>query len=269
MRIERHIFQDKNIIWFRRCVYLLLLLKLLLVWPELSTFYNFVLSYNADSYLPYRLMFLPVFHEVYHYYWLVACATVAFAIFYKANRWLAALVFIIGLNFIILTTKCNNSGDRLLTVFIFSIIFLKEGRARNSIAQFINSSTLLILQFHFCLLYLVNAFGKMIRPFWRDGSCFENIWNMPYYANVSLIPEWFYNPQLYFLTAWGTMLFEIIFPLLIWFKPFKKPLIIMGLLFHVGIAVLLSLPDFGLTMMIGYLLFYDFSIKTSRASSIA
>jgi len=256
--IENHFFYDKNIIWFRRCVYSLLLIKMLFIWPEISMFYRHAISVRTGSFMPHKLIFLPIVHHYYKLYWFIACLILILSLFYKKNRWLYIAVFIVSINYIFIANKATNSGDGLLNFLIFMLIFVREGASKYSINQMINNALLILIQVYFCLFYLSNAFGKIIKPLWRSGDYFKHAWNLYYYANPSFIPHWFFNPTLQFITAWSVMIFEFIFPVLIWFKPYKKPLLAIGILFHFGIAILLSLPDFGLTMAIVYILFYDF-----------
>jgi hypothetical protein len=256
--IANHVFFDKNITWFRRCAYLLLLLKMLFILPELSMFYKHAISVISGSIFPHKLLFLPLVHDFYYPYWVLACTVVAFSIFNRGAVWLYIVVFIISVNYLLVANRAINSGDRLLNFFIFISIFLRAGSIQGSIRQTVNNAALIILQMHFCIFYFLNAYGKLISPFWRDGSSFKAIWHLSYYANPNFIPQWFFNSSLSLVTAWLVMVFELMFPVLIWFKISRKPLLVVGLLFHLGIAVLLSLPDFGLTMAIGYLLFYNF-----------
>ena len=265
--IEDHVIPDTNIVWFRRSVYLLMLLKMLLIWPELSMFYQHGVNLGKGSLLPYEVMFMPFFHNYYNLYWLFTSVIVALALFYKSNRWLAVAVFIISITYLLLIFKAINFGDMLLNFLIFMLIFIREGTQNGSVSQMVNNAVILIIQVHFCLLYLVNALGKIMQPFWRDGSFFKNIWHLSYYANPNFIPDWFYHPTLNVVTAWTVILFELIFPVLIWIKPYKRPLIIIGLLFHLGISLFLSLPDFGLAMATVYLLFYDFKRNTQVSSA--
>jgi len=265
--IEKHNFPDTNIKWFKCCTYLLLLLKMLFIWPELSMFYRHALSVTSGSLMPHELFFLPLFKDSYHFYWLAACIVVGVSIFYRRFILLSIAVFVITMNYFLLANKAINTGDKLLNFFIFMSIFVQEGSLKNGIRKMINNAVLIVLQVHFCLLYVINAFGKIINPFWRDGSSFNSIWHLSYYANPNLIPHWLLNPKLYFITAWVVIIFELIFPVLIWFRPFKKPVLIAGILFHIGIAASLSLPDFGVTMIIGYLLFFDFKQIYTKANT--
>lgn len=93
---------NANLYWFRKAVYLLLLLKMLLVWPELKTFYHHVVNAQgaAIGFSFSKLMFLPVFRSIVPLWWGLACAVVAAAMVFSVKRWLSILVFIISLNYL-------------------------------------------------------------------------------------------------------------------------------------------------------------------------
>jgi len=261
--IEGYTFEDKNILWFRRCCYSILLLKMLLIWPELTLFYEHVISQHSNLLLPHKWMFLSVFKNHYIYYWLISCFIVLYAVVSKSSQVLSILIFSISFNYFSLINGATNNGDKILNVFIFMIIFLKYGTKFGSVRHMVNNAVLLILQFYICILYLYNFQGKILQPAWRDGSCFENVWNLPYFANPTLVPGFLVNQNFHFLTAWSVLLFELAFPLFIWIKPLRKSLLIIGILFHLGISLLLSIPDFGITMIVGYILFYKFKNRNN------
>lgn len=257
-QISNYAIQDKNIILFRQCAYALLLLKMLLIWPELSIFYRHGVKIGFASLMPHKLFFLPFFHSCYNIYWLVACIVVGISIFAKGNRLLSAAVVVISLNYLELTFRAYDTGDKLHNFLILMLLFIHERAKKDSLRQMVNNAAVLIIQLHFCLMYFVNAYGKVIHPFWRDGSLLDSVWHLSYYTNSDFVPYWFFNPTLQIITAWSVIVFEFMFPVLIWFKPYKKPLIYAGILFHISISILLSIPDFCITMIIVYLLFYDF-----------
>ena len=237
---------------------------MLFIWPEISMFYRHAISVRTGSFLPHKLFFLPVMHNYYKLYWFIACLTVAMALFFKKNRWLYIAVFIFSVNYVFIANKATNSGDGLLNFLIFMLIFVREGATKYSVTQMVNNAILILVQVYFCLFYFLNALGKIVQPLWRNGNYFTHTWHLSYYANPSFIPYWFFNPTMQLITAWSVMIFEFTFPVLIWFKSYRKPLLVIGLFFHFGIALLLSLPDFGLTMAIVYILFYDFKQKNAN-----
>lgn len=256
-----------NLRWFRRGVYGVLLLKILFIWPELPTFYRYVVGNQSigTGFSISKLIFSPFFQSSLNVLWLLVCMVIITAIVYAGRRWLAILVFIISLNYMSLSYMAINNGDKLLNFFVFALIFVDERALKGHIAQMINNAVLIILKVNLCVVYFLNGYGKIIQKTWWDGSFMANVWQLEYYVNTSLVPQWFSNPTVCFITAWAVMLFELTFPFGIWHKRLKKWFIPIGLLFHIFIAVFLSLPDFGLTMMVAYLLFVD---KTSKVRSL-
>jgi len=262
-KIENMQPRDKNLMWFRRSVYFVLLIKMAFTYLELPTFYQYALD-DLGSLKIFKLMFALPSLFVYTIYWAIATIVVFFGAAYKSNRYLSFLIFLININYIILVRTTIDGGDKLLGFLTFMLIFVHEGATKYSIRQMINNAALLILQVHFCLLYFINACVKIRRDYWRDGSLFNNVWHMSYFANQNLIPQWFHNSTLYFITAWSVVLFELLFPFLIWYVPFKKPLLLVGILFHITIGLLLSMPEFSLTMIAVYPLFYYFKERELR-----
>jgi hypothetical protein len=260
--VERALMQydyRTNLCWFRRGVYAVLLLKMLFIWPELRTFYQHVTEAQQTpiEFRLSKLMFWPVFKPYVNLWWALACVCVLVAMVYVGRFWLSITVFIISLNYMSLALYATNGGDKLLNFFVLALVFVNERRKTNEIKLMLNNAVALFIKISICGLYFVNGYGKILQKVWRDGSFIGNVWHLDYYANHHLVPNWFGNTVVCFIVAWLVMLFELSFPFFIWFRPFRKWFIPMGLLFHIFIAAFLSLPDFGLTMIFAYLLFVD------------
>lgn len=256
-----------NLLWFRRGVYIVLLLKILFIWPELPTFYQFIIESQPTGigFNLSKFIFLPFFQSSLNALWLLICVVIIAATIYAGRRWLSILVFIISLNYISLCYMAMNNGDKLLNFFVFALIFVDERALKGHVAQMVNNAVLILLKVNLCVVYFLNGYGKIMQKTWWDGSFMAKVWQLDYYVNPSLVPQWFSNSVVCFITAWSVMLFELTFPFGIWHKRLKKWFIPIGLLFHIFIAVFLSLPDFGLTMMVAYLLFVD---KTNKVRSL-
>jgi hypothetical protein len=57
--------------------------------------------------------------------------------------------------------------------------------------------------------------------------------------------------------TYGTLLFELGFPLAIWWRRYRPWLIAAGVTFHVGIDLAMVIPIFSATMILSYLAFLD------------
>jgi hypothetical protein len=71
------------------------------------------------------------------------------------------------------------------------------------------------------------------------------------------IPGSFYHAWVLHLGTWLAMAFELLFPLLVWFKPFRYPLLLIGVLFHLTLEYALNIPLFQWDILSAYILFVD------------
>ena len=103
------------------------------------------------------------------------------------------------------------------------------------------------------LVYFDSTFQKLNSRLWLDGlgmwlpSSLPMItWND---ASWILNNEWLIKFLGYFV-----IVFEGLFIFLFWYKPFRIPLLIIGILFHIGILYIYPIPLFAITAMAIYLL---------------
>jgi hypothetical protein len=109
-----------------------------------------------------------------------------------------------------------------------------------------------LLQFQIAMLYALTAYHKLHEDVWREGRAIRGFLAMPSYATW---PAWHDHWPFMKPLTWGTLAFECLFPLLVWFRPFRRWLLLAGIAFHVGIDVLMQIPLFSWTMICAYILF--------------
>jgi hypothetical protein len=111
-----------------------------------------------------------------------------------------------------------------------------------------------LLQLHMCVIYLFGGIGKMRGGLWWDGSA---LWFA--FANLeyqSLDMTWLVHaPWLIALLTHVTVFWETFYCFLIWPKLTRPLCLAMALGVHLGIALCLGMPTFGLVMLIGNLAF--------------
>ena len=59
------------------------------------------------------------------------------------------------------------------------------------------------------------------------------------------------------MATWYTVVLEFSLGVLIWFRPFRYPLLVLGLLFHLSIEYSLNIPMFEWDVLTAYVLFID------------
>ncbi len=114
---------------------------------------------------------------------------------------------------------------------------------------------LLALKVQVCFVYFFTSLAKLQGTLWLNGTAVyytmrvsefnATSWNVPLTEN-----HYFVVASTYF-----TILFEIAFPFLIWFKRPKFFIIIAGIFLHVGIWVFMRIDNFSWIMIGTYFLF--------------
>jgi len=115
---------------------------------------------------------------------------------------------------------------------------------------------ILIGQMQIAFMYLISGWDKLISEEWRSGEAMFNLLHVDFYA-VPWLRDTLGNADnsILIVVSWMVILFELLFPVLIWFNQTRTIILTTGILFHLFIALFLSLPDFGLTMIWCYVLF--------------
>jgi hypothetical protein len=112
-----------------------------------------------------------------------------------------------------------------------------------------------LIQMQICVVYLWTVWHKLKGETWFNGSAvyyatrLENMTNFP-------VPYFLDSIPFLRLATWGTLALELALGTLIWFEEFRKPLIILGILFHIGIEYVMSIPFFELSMIVLLLNFF-------------
>lgn len=176
----------------------------------------------------------------------------------RINYISSILIFWFSLSLSKLIIGVANGSDLILNIFLFISIFLVTTPRFKSKALFeyqilVSNAALLLGQIQIALIYLLSGYDKLTSAAWRSGAAVHSITQLTFFQNpfVKLaLSEW----QCIIL-GWFIILFEIGFAFLIWFKKFRVPMLIMGVIFHLSIVFLLGLADFGIVMILCYAVF--------------
>lgn len=153
-----------------------------------------------------------------------------------------------------------NSADLLLRLFLFYMVFAPCANKFSLDSYFakkkglrlkenVSAWTLRLIQLQISFVYISTFVAKSKGALWLDGSAV-------YYATRLEDLTRFYFPIIldtYFtikVLTWSTLLIEFSLGFLVWIKEFTKPIIILGILFHLGIEWTMSIPTFELLMIV-------------------
>ena len=202
-------------------------------------------------------------------YWLLLISSVALTLGIWAR--LSSIVVFLGLNSLNQRMPLIlHGGDTFLRISAFFLMFAPSGAAlsldaaiKNAIglsraanATRISPLAQRLIQYQLAVVYLMSFWWKVNGKAWRNGTALFYVVNLREIQRFP-IPGFFHDARILHLGAWAAMSFELLFPLLIWFRPFRNPLLLAGLLFHLCLEYALNIPMFQWDMLCAYALFLD------------
>lgn len=246
---------------FCKSLYVFLVLKIVFIWSVLPENLQYF-PYEFQSLLHY-IIYAPINLAQYNAsVFLLLMLTVLLAgLVLRVNYVTGVLILWLSFSLTRLGFPLVNGSDYVLNLFLFLSIFLSvtpafKSESLRSKQQVISNFTFLVCKIQLCLIYVFSGFDKLISAAWRSGDAVFSITNLEYFISPHLsIPT---NKSLYLVLAWLIIVFELSFPIMVWFKRLRVYALAGGVVFHLVIIFALSLPDFGLLMLLMYSLFISF-----------
>lgn len=251
---------SRNEFWisfFCKSLYGFLILKIVLSWStlldvEIYLPYQFTSWYAYILYAPLLLLQINV-----KAYLICFLGLLIISVLIKTNYFGAILIFWFSVTLSRFMISILNGSDLVLNLFLLIALFLPARpllKPWGSVTQeTISSIALLFARITLCLIYFLSGYDKLMSNAWRSGAAIHSIINLDYFFNPSFAFSG--SKTLFVLIGWSVIVFEISFSLLVWFKKLRITFLLTGVLFHLGIILLLGLPDFGLVMIICYSVF--------------
>lgn len=246
---------------FCKALYLYLALKIVLSWGVLIDAVAFKASGYPQNVLSW-LLYAPGEWGKHHMdvFLGLMLAVLVVALWLRPNYITASVVAWLGLSLYRLSFPVSNGSDQVSTVLLFLAIPLSAApqAAHPTVVLFQRGAyhaARLVTQLYVASVYLVSGLDKLGSAAWRSGDAIGMVRGLDYMVNPSLkgwIPQG--GPGALFL-AWLTIGFELIFPVLVWFRHTRKGVLIAGVVFHLVIGVFLSLPEFAAIMIVSYAVF--------------
>jgi hypothetical protein len=113
-----------------------------------------------------------------------------------------------------------------------------------------------MIQFQLALVYVMSFWWKMKGHAWLNGTALYYVTQLHEIQRIPL-PRWIQHPVVLKVGSWSTLVFELSMGVLIWFRRFRYPLLLLGLLFHLCLESAFNLPMFEWDVLTAYVLFID------------
>lgn len=183
----------------------------------------------------------------------------AFTIGYK-TRLANIISFILMVSFHQRNINILSSSDLLMRIMFMYLIFSPAANAY-SIDSFLAkrknrplprnyaSWTFRLIQIQIAVVYVSTVLAKSKGITWFDGSAvyyatrLEDFTRFP----VPFILDWKWSIR---LITWSTLIIELFLGTVIFIEEFRRPLILIGIIFHLGIEYMMAIPTFEWLMIV-------------------
>ena len=210
-----------------------------------------------------------------HFVFVVLLFFFAIGAFGRSLTW---VLFLLSLGFYQRNFPLVYGADLFSHFWLFSLSFIKHNRHFSVLnlikghspfsslpdvkSDLFSSSFTRVLQIQLCLSYAYTGVEKLKGLQWWEGSAVWYVVGMPELVAVDL--SWLRSlPILINLLSMATVIFEVYFLFAVTNKTLRPYWLLIGVGLHLGIAIFMSLPFFGLVMLAPYVLFLD-SQKTRQ-----
>jgi hypothetical protein len=99
---------------------------------------------------------------------------------------------------------------------------------------------------HLCLIYFISAIHKIHADVWFSGVATYYTFNLERFNGTPFNTSLANSAVFVVTTTYGTLLLELLYPILIWTRALRKYLIPVAIILHAGIGIFMMLYDFQL-----------------------
>jgi Vitamin K-dependent gamma-carboxylase len=154
-----------------------------------------------------------------------------------------------------------SAGEYILNQLLFFNCFISDNFIKNeatlsriNVAMHNFAISAVIVQM--CFVYFFSSIAKLGDESWINGSAVlmtmqTNHFSIPF---ITLNAESL-TPIFIFLN-YASLIYQILFPFVVWIRKVKIPFLVIGILMHLYIAFVMGLVTFSLIMIIGYIYFW-------------
>ena len=255
--------------FLRVAISIWLLKELYINWPSMNLLYGQTIFVESEKKIINLLSLGNSINLREHYLWFIFpyIGIIILNILGIGRTFTAVLLFVMVYLLHNINTTIINGGDIFARLILFYLIFadsyryftiFKQGfhsEEKKKLLNLFSNLAAFSIMLQLCLGYFVLGLTKLIDPLWRSGEAFYYILMNERYMGTPYNQWIAQHKWIDYSVNYGTIFFELLFPLLIWFKKLRMPFLVAGLLFHLGIYVFLMIYGFQIVFLLTYGLF--------------
>ena len=259
----------KKGVYLRKFIYVYLLfyaIYLLFNYNSLLSQNSIIVPYPISGYGLFTITHLLSHPLIANFSWLFALLLIGFCLVgfgSKLPRIIAFIIWFLVINLNNRVYAINTAGDSLINIFLFYLIFFgAEKKYKNNLLNSLSNSfsgyAVLFCLIQVLVVYFFSAWYKWQDTDWIRGEAVYYILQLPQYSNFSIVYSLVQLPFISYILTYSVLLYQSLFPVLIFFPATKKSMILIGITIHLAIAFFMGLYFFSAIIIISYVLFKEY-----------
>lgn len=182
----------------------------------------------------------------------------------------AFCVFILLFIFKFRNIYLMDGGDNVITAILPLFLFVKSkslmkgyevlrdrfGLNNNFYVNKMHNIFVLGIMIQICIVYFFAGLHKLQGEVWLNGTALYYILNSADFSAYTINEYITKSSVMVTFLTWFTILFQLMFPVLVWFSKTKKMMLILGILLHLGIFLFMRIDNFSYVMLACYAVFF-------------
>ena len=170
---------------------------------------------------------------------------------FRAPRWWSALlIWLVYVNLMNKAWLAGSGGQQLIANVLFWNILLTRPQAKDEVLR---PAAFWIIRMQLLLAYAATGLHKLTGTQWLDGTAMGLVATDPAYG-----PLWIAaHPIVASITTGCVLLFQLTFSIAVWWRPTRYACMFIGLLFHMGTAIWMDIPEMGLAFIAVYPIWFE------------
>jgi len=168
-----------------------------------------------------------------------------------ARWWSALIVWMLYTSLMNRAWMAGSGGQQLISNLLFWLIFLPDGSRTASPdgwRSVLGTSAFWILRLQLLLAYAATGLHKLTGTHWLDGTALGIVATDPAYG-----PLWLAQfPTAAMALTWAVLVFQLTFPIAVWFRRTRVPWMVIGIAFHLGTAFALGIAEMAFAFLAAY-----------------
>lgn len=172
----------------------------------------------------------------------------------------AVMIYFFTVNLFLKGAVLFTGGEVLMNFLLFYMMFIHKVEPNSKfyfLQNLLNNVFFRIMMIQICILYFFSCFYKLYDENWLSGEAVMYVSRIAHFSSAAFASIFEDSRGLSIFFTYLTLLYQGLFPLLVWFKKIKIPFLLVGVAFHLAILIFQGIFTFAIIMIITYILFLD------------